>query len=113
MFRNSTCQYLYGSLWLDYEMQKLKETVLSGWPEKKHDVLAIIHVRAYWMFREEISVEGELIYKNDRVIIPKSMRKAMLVKIPQSHQGIQKKWKLSTRWYVLARYDSTNIYKKL
>ncbi len=72
----------------DQELQTLKSTVRNGWPETKQDVQP--NIRTYWSFRDEITVEDELIFRNNRIIIPKSLRKFMLGKIHQSHQGIEK-----------------------
>ena len=46
-------------------------------------------LKKYWTFREEIGLLNGILYKGQKVIIPKSMRKEMLKKIQSSHLGIE------------------------
>ena len=52
----------------DEQLQRLKMTVLEGWPETKQEVDHLI--AEYWTFRDEIGVYNGELYKGDRVIIP-------------------------------------------
>uniref|UniRef100_A0A8C4S4R6 Gypsy retrotransposon integrase-like protein 1 n=1 Tax=Erpetoichthys calabaricus TaxID=27687 RepID=A0A8C4S4R6_ERPCA len=69
----------------DENLQALKSTVLTGWPNLKEDTN--LAVREYWPYREELSVQNGVLYKGQRVIIPKSMRQEMLRRIHASHIG--------------------------
>lgn len=71
----------------DTALQVLKTTILTGWPETKEEVPLII--REYWAYRDELTVQNGVLYKGPRVIIPKSMRPEMLVRIHSSHLGPQ------------------------
>ena len=62
-------------------------TVFDGWPETKRETLA--KVREYWYYREEISEIDAILLKNDRIIIPNSLRTEMLEKIHASHMGVE------------------------
>ena len=77
----------------DKQFQTLKEVIQTGWPENKKDVDD--SVREYWQYRDDLTLEDDLIFKQNRVVIPKSMRRLMLEKIHQSHQGIEKSKRLA------------------
>ena len=72
----------------DEEMQILRDTVLKGWPQRKDQVPPII--RPYWNFRDEITFVEEMLFKGQKLIVPKSLRKEMLAIIHESHLGINK-----------------------
>ena len=70
----------------DLALETLKTTVVTGWPEKKEQVP--IQVRDFWNYREEISLHNGILFKTQRVIVPKAMRPEMLSRIHSSHQGV-------------------------
>ena len=71
----------------DNQLQRLKMTVLQGWPEAKQQIEPLI--AEYWTYRDEIGVYNGVLYKGDRVIIPTALRKEMMKRIHASHQGQQ------------------------
>ena len=71
----------------DNSLQKLKETVMKGWPSEK--VNAQPEVKEYWNYCDEIAVQDGVLYKGDRVIVPTTMRSTMLEKIHYAHQGVE------------------------
>ena len=72
----------------DPSLKELKDTIKSGLPETKSRTPASIHV--YWSVRDELSEVESVILKNDRILVPSSMRKEMLQMIHQGHMGIEK-----------------------
>ena len=69
-------------------LKELKDMIKSGWPETKSHVPASIQV--YWNVKDELSeVEGVNI-KNNRILVPSSMRRELLQRIHQGHMGIEK-----------------------
>ena len=70
----------------DEHLQMLKKVVLEGWPNDKQDVP--IEAMPYFSYRDEISLQDGLLFRGERVIIPKSMRQEMKVRIHSSHMGI-------------------------
>lgn len=66
-------------------LQVLKEVVLQGWPDCREDTPLV--VREYWSIRDEISAQDGVLFKSQRVIIPKSLRAEMLKRIHASHVG--------------------------
>ena len=45
-------------------------------------------MRDFWNYREEISLHSGILFKNQRVIVPKTMRPEILSRIHSSHQGV-------------------------
>ena len=70
---------------VDPDMQILKSLIVSGWPESKNEVP--FQLRGYFPMRDELSVQDELLFKGERIIIPATLRRKMLNKIHQSHMG--------------------------
>ena len=72
----------------DPSLKELKDMIKSGWPETKSHAAASIQV--CWNVRDELSEVGGVTLKNDRMLVPSSMRKELLQRIHQGHMGIQK-----------------------
>ncbi|CAC5410926.1 unnamed protein product [Mytilus coruscus] len=71
----------------DFQMQELKEVIQEGWPINKWNVL--LSVSIYFDIRDELTLQNGLLFKGERVIIPKSLRTDMIKKIHSSHIGIE------------------------
>ena len=65
----------------------LRETVLCEWPESKSEVPECIH--AYYDVKDELTAQGYLIFKGQRVVIPRAMRREMMALVHASHIGIE------------------------
>ena len=68
----------------DHMMQELHATVMNGWPMRQ-DVQS--SVTPYFHIRDELSISEGLIFRGERVVIPKSMRKGMIERLHSSHLG--------------------------
>ena len=62
----------------------------------------------YWSFREQISFSDGILFKGEKIIIPKAMQSEMLKLIHSSHLGIAKSFKPSKRHFILARNVISN-----
>ena len=62
--------------------------MVEGWSEVRKDCSTQLH--DYWNFREELSVENQLLYKVDCVVIPKTLQPEILRCLPEGHMGIEK-----------------------
>ena len=71
----------------DPVMQTLKTTILIGWPERREEVP--VQIREFWNYREELTLHNGIIFKNQRVIIPKALRPELTTRAHSSHQGIE------------------------
>ena len=69
----------------DKKLQRLRMTVLRGWPEAKQEIEPLI--AEYWTYRGEIGVYNGVLYKG--VIVPTALRKEMMKRIHASLQGQQ------------------------
>ena len=69
----------------DASLQELSTVILTGWPEHKNDLS--LSIRAYWPFRDELTVHNNIIYKGTKILIPKSMQALMMQRTHSSHQG--------------------------
>lgn len=71
----------------DAVLQQLKQTIELGWPESRKAVPS--EVRAFYSYRDELTVQDEIFFRGDRIIVPAAMRSEMLKKIHASHIGIK------------------------
>ena len=83
-------------------LQQLLLTVMSGWPEHKH--LLAPDLKIYWTFRDVIAAHNGILYKGDRMSIPKQVQKNMLSRLHSSHQGVEatlRRARDSIYWHVM------------
>ena len=71
----------------DKVCQQITEFWQSGWPDKKS---LSVTVQPYFPMAAEFSVEGGLLMRGSRIVIPPALRKELLDKIHEGHQGITK-----------------------
>ena len=62
--------------------------IQAGWPETKRQIPHSI--REYWESRDELAVLDGVIYRGMKIVVPPSMRPAMLALIHGTHLGIVK-----------------------
>ena len=70
------------------ELHALYTLIQVGWPETKQKVPHSF--RQYWDTRDELAVLDGVIYRGMRIVIPPSMKPAMLAVIHGTHLGIVK-----------------------
>ena len=61
---------------------------LNGWPARHTNMSRI--ARNYWDFRDELSIEDDLLMKGEWVITPPSCRASIMDDLHKSHAGINK-----------------------
>lgn len=72
----------------DATLSTLKQTVLEGWPSTKAKVPQLI--KRYFNVRADIYLDDELLFLNERVIVPEALQAEMLQLIHTPHLGIEK-----------------------
>ena len=55
----------------DKHLSMLKTTILQGWPEDRNNVPQPLQL--YWNYRDELTIQNDIIYKGAQVIVPQSM----------------------------------------
>ena len=71
----------------DPELQALKRAISTGWPAKRSQIPASLH--PYWNFRDELTIEGGILMKNSKVLIPEILKQKYLMQIHEGHQGVK------------------------
>lgn len=71
----------------DPVIQTLKTTILMGWPTERKEVP--VHVCMFWTYRDELTLHNGVLFKNQRLIIPKALRTEVTSRIHSSHLGIE------------------------
>ena len=72
----------------DEDMLTLKTVIFNGWPSYKQSLPNSII--PYWDVRDQLSMYNGIVYKGERIVIPKSLRTKLLGILHQSHMGIVK-----------------------
>lgn len=67
-------------------MKDLYDIILKGWPARKSDVP--LPLTPFWDFKEELTIQDDLILKRNQVLIPVCLRRAVLEAIHEAHIGI-------------------------
>ena len=65
----------------DTELQLVVHHISKGWTNNKRNVP--IEILSYWSIKDELSVSGGIVYRNDRIVVPVTLRKT-LVKLHQA-----------------------------
>lgn len=76
----------------DPEIQTIIQFVIDGWPSRAEVPESL---QVYWPFRDEFNTHNGLVFRNDRILIPRSLRKEILERLHQSHSGIEATSKLA------------------
>ena len=72
----------------DPTLCSLTKTIHEGWPQAKKDCPE--ELLDFWSFRQEISEEDGLLYKNQRLIMPHSERLETLKVLHLGHYAVDK-----------------------
>jgi hypothetical protein len=72
----------------DEEMKQLAEQIADGWPDDKRKVAGV--VRPYFKIRDELTTEDGLIFRGERLVVPRAVRSAMINELHRSHLGVNR-----------------------
>jgi len=72
----------------DPQLKQLSAIIKVGWPSNKQDVPK--ECLPFWNCRDELSVYDHIVFKGERIVVPKKMQSEMLQHIHSSHLGIEK-----------------------
>ena len=71
----------------DLALQLLKQTIQEGWPDHQSALPPL--VVPYFSIRDELAVTDGLVFRGERLVIPKSLRSQIKKDIHCGHQGIE------------------------
>ncbi|KAK2556262.1 Transposon Tf2-6 polyprotein [Acropora cervicornis] len=86
-FQDATVQEIRTEASTDPEQKAIRTFVETGWPNDKASVPVLIH--PYWSVRHELTIHDGLLFKQDRVVIPSSLRSNILRKLRTAHRGTE------------------------
>ena len=71
----------------DIELQAVGHAVQHGWPARKKDVVP--KSQMYYSCNGNMTIQDGFVYKDDRVVIPSSLRSAMIKQLHSTHIGME------------------------
>lgn len=69
-------------------LSELRKVLIDGWPHDKRHLTE--EVKYYWKHRNDLILDNDLIFLNERVIVPTRLRANILAQLHASHGGIEK-----------------------
>ncbi|KAJ8382942.1 hypothetical protein SKAU_G00037200 [Synaphobranchus kaupii] len=72
----------------DPQLAALRKATLAGWPDAKKRFPPSI--QEYWNHRDELSEIDGILFKGDKIIVPRKLRENMLERIHAGHMGVEK-----------------------
>ena len=77
----------------DLILSTVHQLTLNGWPRIRRHVPRIAH--NYWDFRDELSIEGNLLMKGERIVIATMCRDSILADLLKSQEGANRSLSLA------------------
>ncbi|XP_048000294.1 uncharacterized protein K02A2.6-like [Leguminivora glycinivorella] len=87
-FSSNKMQAIREATRIDQSLCEVMDLYRKGWPHTKSQVTE--KAKSYWEVRDEIHVVEDVVFRNDLVIIPNSLRAEMINKVHEGHLGIEK-----------------------
>lgn len=72
----------------DEILRQIKDFCKNGWPNNKDN--CPIELKYYYKLRDDIMLEDDILFYNEKIIVPTKMRKSILEKLHEPHFGITK-----------------------
>ena len=69
------------------ELQSVVHHISKSWTNNKRNVP--IEILPCWSIKDELSVSGGIVYRNDGIVVPVALRKTLTVKLHQAHMGTE------------------------
>lgn len=88
----------------DEELVQLTAFTMNGWPTNTSNLSE--NLKYFFKLRDNITIDQKLIFMNDRLIVPKSLRLKFLNKLHEGHLGTTKIKQLSRSLYYWPSIDS-------
>lgn len=65
----------------------LRDTIRQGWPDRKSGISESLY--PYFDIRDELTVQDNLVFKGQQLVIPAAMRREMMSLVHAAHIGIE------------------------
>lgn len=72
----------------DPVLKQIKEYCLNGWPKSKE--ICPVEIRYFYGLKDDILLDDDLLFYNERLIIPKEMQRFTLNQLHEPHFGLTK-----------------------
>ena len=72
----------------DAELQALSRLISNGRPKKRSNLLRSLQL--YWNFRDKLTAEDGILFKNRKILVPELLRSEYFDRIHSGQQGIDK-----------------------
>ena len=72
----------------DEEYVLLRQTIENGFPKTKAEVPECL--KPFWAFQNELCIDGDVVLKGARLVVPRVLRNEVMQKLHSSHQGIER-----------------------
>ena len=83
--KTQTLQEIKDSTERDPVLTALKDVIIYGWPDSKTELSP--NLSPYWSYRDELTVDDDVIFKGLQVLIPSSLQSVMLQRVHIAHLG--------------------------
>ena len=84
--RDERLQQIRDATATDQSLTILGEIILKGWPNQKDGVP--MEALPYFNYRDELTIQDGIVYRGDRIVVPKALRKDMKNRVHAGHLGI-------------------------
>ena len=85
--RQVTLSELRAATERDAELELLTAVIKQGWPENLAAVP--LPLCGYFKFGKELSVQNDVVFKGERIVVPHSLRQCIIDNIHASRLGVQ------------------------
>ena len=111
-FTRSCLTKIAAEMQRDPILSTVHRLTLNRWPNRCTNVPRI--ARNYWDFKDELSIDNNLLMKGEGVIIPTSCRDSIMEDLHKSHEGINKAMSLARTcvYWPGMEDDVTNYIKR-
>ena len=86
--RDPTLDHLRTVALSDDNYKALIDNVHNGFPTERHKADA--NVAPFWNIPYELSVDDGIVLYGPRIVVPKAVRREVLVRLHDSHQGVER-----------------------
>ena len=69
----------------DAVLQSVIDHISIDWKPSKRNVP--VEILPYWNIKDKLSFNDGIVYRSDRIVVPATLRKTLIIKLHQAHMG--------------------------